>query len=220
MPFWAGIVLDTLDQRPASMAARHARHLLRPGRAVVASSAGRSRAPALVVGHPTDPIHPFADAAMLAEEMPNAQFVEAHSVLEWRARPERLDRDGGRVRARLLGRRPRDAAPDAARPRLRGALGRMAGASLPRRGGRAAHPQAGRGRPHHHPADPPARAGAGGGEGRAQTTSRLGSRLEPFTHVDLQLAEGRTSTSITQAETLEPFAPGWAATTSATPPAP
>ena len=47
-------------------------------------------APALVVGHPTDPIHPFADAAMLAEEMPNAQFVEAHSVLEWRARPDRL----------------------------------------------------------------------------------------------------------------------------------
>ena len=47
-------------------------------------------APALVVGHPTDPMHPFADAAMLAEEMPNAQFVEAHSVLEWRARPDRL----------------------------------------------------------------------------------------------------------------------------------
>ena len=48
-------------------------------------------APALVVGHPTDPVHPFADAAMLAEEMPNSRFVEAHSVLEWRARPGRLN---------------------------------------------------------------------------------------------------------------------------------
>ena len=71
------------------------------------SSAAAITAPALVVGHPADPIHPFADAAMLAGEMPNAQFVEAHSVLEWRARPERLDRDRGRLRARLLGDAPR-----------------------------------------------------------------------------------------------------------------
>jgi pimeloyl-ACP methyl ester carboxylesterase len=47
--------------------------------------------PALVVGHPKDPIHPAADAAMLAEEMPNARFVEAHGILEWRCRPGRLD---------------------------------------------------------------------------------------------------------------------------------
>ena len=32
-----------------------------------------------------------------------------------------------------------------------------------------------------------------------------GSRLEPFTHVDLQLAEGRNLDIITQAETLDPF---------------
>ena len=44
-----------------------------------------------MVGHPSDPIHPAADAAMLAEEMPHAEFVEARSILEWRARPERLD---------------------------------------------------------------------------------------------------------------------------------
>jgi pimeloyl-ACP methyl ester carboxylesterase len=47
--------------------------------------------PALVVGHPRDPIHPAADAAMLAEEMPNARFVAARSILEWRTRPERLN---------------------------------------------------------------------------------------------------------------------------------
>jgi pimeloyl-ACP methyl ester carboxylesterase len=50
----------------------------------------RIQAPALVVGHRRDPIHPWADASMLAEEMPHARFVEAHSILEWRARPERL----------------------------------------------------------------------------------------------------------------------------------
>ncbi|MDN7120757.1 DNA repair protein RecO [Nocardioides sp. ChNu-153] len=44
--------------------------------------------------------------------------------------------------------------------------------------------------------------------GVRRTTSRWGSRLEPFTHVDLQLAEGRNLDTITQAETLSPFAAG------------
>ena len=39
-------------------------------------------------------------------------------------------------------------------------------------------------------------------KGVRRTTSRFGSRLEPFTHVDLQLAEGRSLDTITQAETL------------------
>ncbi|HEX8779956.1 MAG TPA: DNA repair protein RecO [Nocardioides sp.] len=43
-------------------------------------------------------------------------------------------------------------------------------------------------------------------KGVRRTTSRWGSRLEPFTRVDLQLAEGRTLDTITQAETLEPLA--------------
>lgn len=42
-------------------------------------------------------------------------------------------------------------------------------------------------------------------KGVRRTTSRWGSRLEPFTHVDLQLAEGRNLDVITQAETLSPF---------------
>ena len=46
----------------------------------------------MVVGHPADPIHPAADAAMLAEEMPNATFVRARSILEWRFWPQRLNR--------------------------------------------------------------------------------------------------------------------------------
>ena len=43
-------------------------------------------------------------------------------------------------------------------------------------------------------------------KGVRRTSSRFGSRLEPFTHVDLQLAEGRSLDVITQAVTLDPFA--------------
>ncbi len=41
--------------------------------------------------------------------------------------------------------------------------------------------------------------------GVRRTSSRWGSRLEPFTHVDLMIADGRTLDVITQAETLAPF---------------
>lgn len=42
-------------------------------------------------------------------------------------------------------------------------------------------------------------------KGVRRTSSRFGSRLEPFTHVDLQLAQGRNLDTITQAETMNPF---------------
>jgi len=89
VPFWVGIMLDTMDQRPAPMAA--AIHGIFFGR--IAPSAKRRSAitaPALVVGHPRDPVHPAADAAMLAEEMPNARFLQAKGILEWRLSPDRL----------------------------------------------------------------------------------------------------------------------------------
>lgn len=47
-------------------------------------------APALVIGHPRDPIHPFSDSDMLVRELPNARLLEASSILELRMRPERL----------------------------------------------------------------------------------------------------------------------------------
>lgn len=90
VPFWVGIVLDTLDQRPGPVAA--VVHGMFFGR--VAPSARQRRAitaPALVIGHPADPIHPAADAAMLADELPNGTFVQARSILEWRVAPDRLD---------------------------------------------------------------------------------------------------------------------------------
>jgi pimeloyl-ACP methyl ester carboxylesterase len=49
--------------------------------------------PTLVVGHPTDPLHPFGDADMLVDEMPNARLVDANSILEWRITPDRLDNE-------------------------------------------------------------------------------------------------------------------------------
>jgi pimeloyl-ACP methyl ester carboxylesterase len=81
--------------------------------------------PALVVGHPRDPLHPFSDSGMLVEELRAARLVEADSILEWRIAPERLteelalfleevwappalkavgsatNRDGGKASARL-----------------------------------------------------------------------------------------------------------------------
>ncbi len=46
--------------------------------------------PTLIVGHPRDPLHPFSDSGMLAEELPSGRLVEATSILEWRLAPMRL----------------------------------------------------------------------------------------------------------------------------------
>jgi pimeloyl-ACP methyl ester carboxylesterase len=48
------------------------------------------KTPALVLGHRRDPVHPFSDAGMLAEELPEARLIEADSLVELRLRPERL----------------------------------------------------------------------------------------------------------------------------------
>jgi len=49
--------------------------------------------PTLVIGHPSDPIHPFSDADRIARELPHARLVTASSMFEWRIRPDRLDRE-------------------------------------------------------------------------------------------------------------------------------
>jgi DNA repair protein RecO (recombination protein O) len=43
------------------------------------------------------------------------------------------------------------------------------------------------------------------GKGVRRTSSRFGSRLEPFTHVDLQLATARSLDIVTQAEIIDAF---------------
>jgi pimeloyl-ACP methyl ester carboxylesterase len=47
--------------------------------------------PALVIGHPADPLHPFTDSDMLADELPDGRLVNAESIFEWRISPGRLD---------------------------------------------------------------------------------------------------------------------------------
>ena len=47
--------------------------------------------PALIVGHPNDPLHPFSDAGMLAGELANARQIDADSIVEWRLKPDRLN---------------------------------------------------------------------------------------------------------------------------------
>ncbi len=47
--------------------------------------------PTLIVGHPSDPLHPFSDSDMLLEELPEAELIEAESIVEWRIDPARLD---------------------------------------------------------------------------------------------------------------------------------
>jgi hypothetical protein len=66
--------------------------------------------PALVIGHPRDPVHPFSDADMLAHELPNGHLIDADSLFELRLRPERLT---ARI-AEFIGECWRDAPPLAA----------------------------------------------------------------------------------------------------------
>jgi pimeloyl-ACP methyl ester carboxylesterase len=47
-------------------------------------------APALVIGHKIDFIHPFTDADHLARQLPHARLIEANSILELRLTPDRL----------------------------------------------------------------------------------------------------------------------------------
>jgi pimeloyl-ACP methyl ester carboxylesterase len=47
-------------------------------------------APALVIGHGRDPVHPFSDSDALVSELPDARLLRADSLLEMRLTPERL----------------------------------------------------------------------------------------------------------------------------------
>lgn len=87
LPVGARLALDRLDQHPAALAAVLTGLL---GGGVVPSAAERAavRAPALVVAHRGDPRHPVADAARLAEDLPEARLLELGGP--WRSWGERL----------------------------------------------------------------------------------------------------------------------------------
>jgi pimeloyl-ACP methyl ester carboxylesterase len=89
VPFLLELFLDTISQEPGPSGAVIQGILF--GRTAPHRSQRRTfEVPALVIGHPRDPIHPFSDADMLARELPNARLIGADSVIELRLRPERL----------------------------------------------------------------------------------------------------------------------------------
>lgn len=89
LPFLAELGLDWISQAPGPSAAVLGGILY--GRVAPDHNMRVSfEAPALVIGHPRDPIHPFSDAGMLASELPNSRLLHASSILELRMRPERL----------------------------------------------------------------------------------------------------------------------------------
>jgi pimeloyl-ACP methyl ester carboxylesterase len=51
----------------------------------------RIEAPTMVVGHPSDPIHPFSDSDDLVAEVADGRLIDASSLLEWRLNPSRLN---------------------------------------------------------------------------------------------------------------------------------
>jgi pimeloyl-ACP methyl ester carboxylesterase len=87
--FLVDIGLDWVRQRPGPSGAV-LEGLLLGETAPHRAERRRIEQPTLIVGHPRDPLHPFSDSGMLAEELPNARLVEASSPLEWRLRPARL----------------------------------------------------------------------------------------------------------------------------------
>ena len=87
--FWADVALDTVRQDPAPGAA--VLQGLFFGRVAPHRNERRTfQAPTLVIGHRRDPVHPFSDSGMLADEMPNARLLEADSIIELRMSPDRL----------------------------------------------------------------------------------------------------------------------------------
>ena len=84
--------LDLARQDPSASAAVVEGLFLGPG-APHHDERVKMQQPALVIGHHADPLHPFSDSGMLAEELPNALLIEANSILEWRLSPQRLDRE-------------------------------------------------------------------------------------------------------------------------------
>src|SRR5438445_7394777 len=71
LPHYGNVMLDLLRQDPGPGGAL--RQALFFGRIAPHRTERRTfEVPALVLGHRRDPVHPFSDAGMLAEEMPNA----------------------------------------------------------------------------------------------------------------------------------------------------
>jgi pimeloyl-ACP methyl ester carboxylesterase len=89
LPHYGNVLLDLVRQEPGPGGALIQGLFF--GRIAPHRSERRTfHMPALVLGHHRDPVHPFSDAGMLAEELPNGRLLEADSLVELRLQPERL----------------------------------------------------------------------------------------------------------------------------------
>jgi pimeloyl-ACP methyl ester carboxylesterase len=89
LPHYGNVVLDVVRQDPDPSAA--VLQGLFFGRIAPHRSERRTfEVATLVIGHRRDPVHPFSDAGMLADELRNARLIEANSIVELRLRPRRL----------------------------------------------------------------------------------------------------------------------------------
>jgi pimeloyl-ACP methyl ester carboxylesterase len=85
----ADVLLDTVRQQPGPSAA--VLQGLFFGRVAPHREIRRTiSAPALVIGHDRDPVHPFSDSDALVSELPDARLLRADSLWELRLTPERL----------------------------------------------------------------------------------------------------------------------------------
>ncbi|HEU4976334.1 MAG TPA: alpha/beta hydrolase [Baekduia sp.] len=94
-PLWgADVLLDLVRQAPGPSAA--VLQGLFFGRVAPPGELRRTiGAPALVIGHDRDPIHPFSDSDALVRELPDGRLLRADSILELRLSPERLTTEIG-----------------------------------------------------------------------------------------------------------------------------
>ncbi len=89
LPWQVDILLDWIRQDPEPSAA--VIQGLFFGRTAPHRDERRTfEAPTLVIGHQYDIIHPFSDAGMLADELPNGRLLQANSIVELRLAPDRL----------------------------------------------------------------------------------------------------------------------------------
>lgn len=89
LPFLADIGLGTIQQDPEPSAAV-LQGLFFGRTAPPRAERETIEAPALVIGHRRDPVHPFSDSGALLEELPHARLIEADSIIEMRIAPRRL----------------------------------------------------------------------------------------------------------------------------------
>jgi pimeloyl-ACP methyl ester carboxylesterase len=89
LPWQVDILLDWIRQDPEPSAAV-VQGLFFGRTAPDRSERRKFEAPTLVIGHRYDIIHPFSDAGMLADELPNGRLLQASSIVELRLAPARL----------------------------------------------------------------------------------------------------------------------------------